>query len=172
MYEECGYGGCAAKVGFLTGDSIRIRIEAFNYRGGNRFSVFAWFIADKNNTFSIDPSRAYVEYADGSIAHAKAFRSGLTPEEVSLRRSKQMDLFELVRAQRQVTEAMHIDEYWYKDEVAAKFTLVFEAVPPPPEDEFYLFIKGLKKEGKGVDIPKITFLPAIRRGGGGKLIPE
>jgi hypothetical protein len=81
-------------------------------------------------------------------------------------------LYEYMKVQNPVAEAMQLKEYWYKDEVAAKFTLVFEAVPPPPEDEFYLFINGLKKEGKKVDIPKITFLPAIRKGGGGKLIPE
>ena len=88
MHEECGYGGCAAKVGFLTGEGIRIRIEAFNYKGGSWFSIRAWFIADKNNTFSIDPSKAYVEYADGSIAYAKAFRSGFTEEEIAVIKSQ------------------------------------------------------------------------------------
>jgi hypothetical protein len=172
IYEECGYGGCAAKVGFLTGEGVRIRIEAFNYRGGSRFSILVWFIADKNNTFSIDPSQAYVEYPDGSFAYAKAFWSGLTREEVSFVQSKQIDLFESMRAKRQLNEAVPLSEYWYKDEVAAMFTLDFEAAPPPPEEEFYLYIRGLKKEGKEVKVPKITFRPATRRGGGGKLIPE
>ncbi len=66
IHEECGYGGCASEVGFLTGEGIKIRIEAFNYYGGESFSIHVWFIAHKDNAFTIDPSKAYVVYPDGS----------------------------------------------------------------------------------------------------------
>jgi hypothetical protein len=172
IYEECGYLGCAAKVGFLTGEGIRIRIEAYNHNGGDWFSIRTWFVADKNIRFSIDPSKAHVEFADSSIAYAKAFRAGFTEEEVAIIKSQYKNLDEFMKVQKPVTEAMALKEYWYKDEVAATFMLKFEVAPPPPEEEFYLYIKGLNKDGKEVNIPKITFRPATRRGGGGKLIPE
>lgn len=172
IYEECGYGNCAAKVGFLAGEGITIRIEAFNYKGGSWFSILAWFIADKNNAFTIDPSKAYVVYPNGATVHAKAFRAGFTDEEIAEIKSQYKSLNEYLKVQKPVTKAMRLREYWYKDDVAALFTLLFEVLPPPPEEEFYLLIKGLKKAGKEVEVPKITFRPATRRGGGGKLIPE
>jgi hypothetical protein len=165
-YEACGYR-CKPMVDFFEGHGITIRIESFNYR--KTFTIFSFFICDKNDVVTINPDKVYIKLDDGRELNAKGLRPGFSKEDVEILRKTSMDFLEFLRSSPALTGDLPLNmRYATEERLYRPISFFFDVTPPPhPSEEFELHIEGLIKNGQKIDVPVIKFGPAIRDSGDG-----
>jgi len=145
MMQKCGYESCGAKVDFLTGKDITIRIEADNdipHAIQDRiFLVHVEFLSKTPLTFEYDPSQTAVRLPNGLIATAK----GLPCPGTILDRSYMLATAPITGYQR----VEKID----------CFLLFFDVTPPRVDEIFTMNLLGLRRDGVRVEVPEIVFRP-------------
>jgi hypothetical protein len=174
IHEECGYENCYPLVDFLVGEGIKIRLESFNGNlAGDVFEIYIVIITDKKDLYHINPSNIYIKLANNDVIYAKPIDCSRSDEEIKVLSSKDFNALDYLRSAKPIIGEVAVSngdvsgEKWHKC-----IELFFDIIPPPAEEEFYLMLDGLSKNGVKVKVPKIHFMPSTRRGGAGKALKE
>ncbi len=174
IYDQCGYEGCYPKVDFLEGEGFEMRIEAFNGTDKrNLLSITIDIMTVRKDLFWIEPSKIFIVYKD-NVIYAKPIDCYVDPKNIDKYKSPLFNLKEYYRSSDSIKGCYPINKDSYVKGFNGRTCIIlfFDISPPSVEEEYDFFIKGLKKEGKEISVPKITFKPAVRRGGYGKIIDK
>jgi hypothetical protein len=147
VVQKCGSGACYPSNDYLVAKDITIRVDARNhipqYIERDIFVIAVLFPDGKTQNIEFDPSLSTAELQRRRLFHAKGVACGGT---TVLDRSYVLSA-PAVSGYQRITRAKYC------------FFLFFDTSPPSVKEVFVLNLKGVRRHGQIVDVPRIVFRP-------------
>lgn len=149
LEEGCGSERCGGwPVDFLYGHGLIVRIESSVYVPPPVFLIRVMFILTKSMQVGIDPSLTTAELSSGELVQAQVFFC----------HGKVFDVERRIQV-----PPIRSKVVLSADSGRDCLFFVFDAPPPPVDEEFKMTIRGATLNGRPLNIPEITFKPILTR---------
>lgn len=154
--DGCGYESCTETVGFLTWKDVSIRVEPLNNRPNGHYYDFAerlyvsvHFVSPVTMAAKFNPSLSYLILSNGEKVQSK----GKISTSISDTRYDRTDFSKPVKFGFDILkdDKSHFDP----------FILIFDHLPPKPEETFSMKINGFYVDEVEIDIPTVHFKPSF-----------